>query len=62
MFGCAFLGDEKIESFVWLFETFKKSMGGKCPITIFTDQDTAMSKAIEKVNLYYVIVVNLCSQ
>ncbi|XP_056692848.1 protein FAR1-RELATED SEQUENCE 5-like [Spinacia oleracea] len=29
MFGCAFIGDEKIESFVWLLQTFKKSMGGK---------------------------------
>lgn len=48
MFGCAFLGDEKIESFVWLFETFKKAMGGRCPTTIFTDH-TAMAKAIEKV-------------
>ncbi|XP_057766866.1 protein FAR1-RELATED SEQUENCE 5-like [Salvia miltiorrhiza] len=27
MFGCAFLSNEKIETFVWLFETFKKSMG-----------------------------------
>lgn len=49
MFGCAFLSDEKIESFEWLFEAFKKSMGGKCPITIFTDQDQAISNAIEKV-------------
>ncbi|XP_021762252.1 protein FAR1-RELATED SEQUENCE 5-like [Chenopodium quinoa] len=49
MFGCAFIGDEKIESFVWLLETFKKSMGGKCPISIFTDQDQAMCSAIQKV-------------
>ncbi|KAL2902454.1 Protein FAR1-RELATED SEQUENCE 5 [Bienertia sinuspersici] len=49
MFGCAFIGDEKIESFVWLLETFKKSMGNKAPITLFTDQDIAMSKAISKV-------------
>uniref|UniRef100_A0A803ML54 MULE transposase domain-containing protein n=1 Tax=Chenopodium quinoa TaxID=63459 RepID=A0A803ML54_CHEQI len=48
MFGCAFIGDEKIESFVWLLETFKKSMGGKCPISIFTDQDQAMCSAIQK--------------
>ncbi|XP_021727208.1 protein FAR1-RELATED SEQUENCE 5-like [Chenopodium quinoa] len=49
MFGCAFIGDEKIESFVWLLETSKKSMGGKCPISIFTDQDQAMCSAIQKV-------------
>ncbi|XP_057775333.1 protein FAR1-RELATED SEQUENCE 5-like [Salvia miltiorrhiza] len=49
MFGCAFLSNEKIDTFVWLFETFKKYMGGKSPISLFTDQDLAMSKAIEKV-------------
>ncbi|XP_056698096.1 protein FAR1-RELATED SEQUENCE 5-like [Spinacia oleracea] len=49
MFGCAFIGDEKIESFVWLLQTFKKSMGGKSPISIFTDQDAAMNNAIHQV-------------
>ncbi|XP_056695307.1 protein FAR-RED IMPAIRED RESPONSE 1-like [Spinacia oleracea] len=42
-------GDEKIESFVWLLQTFKKSMGGKSPISIFTDQDAAMNNAINPV-------------
>ncbi|XP_073130235.1 protein FAR1-RELATED SEQUENCE 5-like [Henckelia pumila] len=49
MFGCAFLADEKVESFQWLFEVFKKSMAGKCPVSLFTDQDQAISNAIEKV-------------
>lgn len=49
MFGCAFIGDEKTETFVWLLETFKKSMEQKEPITVFTDQDMAMSNAISKV-------------
>lgn len=49
MFGCAFIGDEKAATFVWLLETFKKSMEQKEPITIFTDQDMAMSTAISKV-------------
>ncbi|XP_056688352.1 protein FAR1-RELATED SEQUENCE 5-like [Spinacia oleracea] len=44
MFACAFLGDEKTESFVWLFETFKKAMGDKSPITLFTDQDAGMAR------------------
>ncbi|KAK9726864.1 hypothetical protein RND81_05G242200 [Saponaria officinalis] len=40
----------KTESFEWLFETFSESMGGNVfPISIFTDQDQAMSNAIEKV-------------
>ncbi|XP_056688482.1 protein FAR1-RELATED SEQUENCE 5-like [Spinacia oleracea] len=49
MFGCAFIGDEKIESFVWLLQTFKKSMGGKSPISIFTDQYAAMNNVINQV-------------
>ncbi|XP_021773621.1 protein FAR1-RELATED SEQUENCE 5-like [Chenopodium quinoa] len=49
MFACSFIGDETIESFVWLFETFKKAMGGKCPVSLFTDQDAAMAAAIPKV-------------
>ncbi|KAL8530526.1 hypothetical protein ACS0TY_007531 [Phlomoides rotata] len=47
-FACVFLADEKTESFEWLFEVFKKSMGGKTPVTIFTDQDLAMGNTIAK--------------
>ncbi|KAH6785155.1 hypothetical protein C2S51_037610 [Perilla frutescens var. frutescens] len=49
MFGCAFLTDEKIDTFEWLLEVFKKSMKLKCPITIFTDQDHAITNALSKV-------------
>ncbi|KAL8473735.1 hypothetical protein ACS0TY_030544 [Phlomoides rotata] len=48
-FACAFLADETIESFKWLFETFKKSMRGRCPVTLLTDQDHAIASAIEQV-------------
>ncbi|XP_056688065.1 protein FAR1-RELATED SEQUENCE 11-like [Spinacia oleracea] len=41
-------GDEKIELFVWLLQTFKKSMGGKSPISIFTDQDATMNNVISQ--------------
>ncbi|XP_056690383.1 protein FAR1-RELATED SEQUENCE 5-like [Spinacia oleracea] len=47
MFACAFIGDETTESFVWVFETFLKAMGGKHPISIFTDQDAAIAAGIE---------------
>ncbi|XP_061999955.1 protein FAR1-RELATED SEQUENCE 5-like [Rosa rugosa] len=47
LFGCAFLSDERTDSFTWLFETFLESMGNKRPKTIFTDEDNAMEKAIE---------------
>ncbi|XP_021857698.2 protein FAR1-RELATED SEQUENCE 5-like [Spinacia oleracea] len=48
MFACVFLGDEKTESFVWLFETFKKAMADKSLITLITDQDAVMARAIKK--------------
>ncbi|KAH6760628.1 hypothetical protein C2S51_017577 [Perilla frutescens var. frutescens] len=38
---------ERIESFIWLFEVFKKSMEGKSHVSIFTDQDLAIGTAIE---------------
>ncbi|PKA51769.1 Protein FAR1-like sequence 5 [Apostasia shenzhenica] len=46
-FGVAFLMDETTESFVWLFNTFLKSMGDRQPITIFTNLHEAMDKAVE---------------
>ncbi|XP_055961244.1 protein FAR1-RELATED SEQUENCE 5-like [Mercurialis annua] len=49
IFGCAFLSDERDETFEWLFNTFLESMGNRAPKTIFTDQDKAMEKAIGKV-------------
>ncbi|XP_021719176.1 protein FAR1-RELATED SEQUENCE 5-like [Chenopodium quinoa] len=49
MFACSFIGDETTNSFVGLFETFKKAMGGKCHVSLFIDQDAAMLAAIPKV-------------
>lgn len=49
MFGCAFISDEKTETFEWLFQMFKISMGEKVPKTVFTDQDLAIANAIGKV-------------
>ena len=51
IFGCAFLLDETIASFKWLFKSFLDSIGNRSPITIFTDQDQAISNAIEEVFL-----------
>ena len=45
-FGCAFLLDETIVSFTWLFEIFLESMGNKKSKTIFTKQCQAMKNAI----------------
>ena len=41
--------DETKDSFIWLFETFIDAHKGRQPKTIYTDQDAAMGKAIEKV-------------
>ncbi|XP_078157878.1 protein FAR1-RELATED SEQUENCE 9-like isoform X2 [Carex rostrata] len=49
MFGCAFLLDESIESYEWLFRSFVESMGGHAPKSLFTDQNPAAAKAIENV-------------
>ncbi|KAG9439113.1 hypothetical protein H6P81_019278 [Aristolochia fimbriata] len=49
LFGCALLADETEATFTWLFETWLKCMWGKHPISIITDQDMAMGKAIGKV-------------
>ncbi|KAK0593930.1 hypothetical protein LWI29_030171 [Acer saccharum] len=49
VFACAFLSDETTDSFIWLFEQFKKAMPGGAPKMIITDQDLAMTKAISEV-------------
>ncbi|XP_019164429.1 PREDICTED: protein FAR1-RELATED SEQUENCE 5-like [Ipomoea nil] len=47
-FGAGLLLEEDIESYVWLFEKFKKAMGME-PRIIVTDQDPAMKVAIPTV-------------
>ncbi|CAH9118102.1 unnamed protein product [Cuscuta europaea] len=49
MFGCGFMLNEKVESFVWLFQTFLKSMGVKHPISFMIDQSFSMAAAIKYV-------------
>ncbi|XP_050387392.1 protein FAR1-RELATED SEQUENCE 9-like [Argentina anserina] len=44
IFGAALLYDETTETFRWLFDTFAKTMLGKKPKSILTDQDPAMFK------------------
>lgn len=48
-FGVRFLVDEKIDSFIWLFEKFLEVMRGRQPNLIITYQDHAMKVGIEKV-------------
>ena len=51
VFGAVLLYDETFESFKWLFQTFLKAHSGKQPKTIYTDQDSAMGKAVKEVFL-----------
>ncbi|XP_047337223.1 protein FAR1-RELATED SEQUENCE 5-like [Impatiens glandulifera] len=46
IFGVSLLYDETSMSFEWLFDTFSKAMREKKPITILTDQDASMAKAL----------------
>ncbi|KAK3205573.1 hypothetical protein Dsin_019619, partial [Dipteronia sinensis] len=52
IFGGALMYNERIDSFIWLFETFLQAMSEKTPKTIFTNQDAAMAKAILHVMPY----------
>lgn len=45
VFACLFLSDETTNSFLWLFEHFKKATPGGSPKMIITDQDSTMTKA-----------------
>ncbi|KAL5570867.1 hypothetical protein UlMin_020464 [Ulmus minor] len=49
LFGCAFLFDETLNSFVWLLKTFMIAMGNRQPITLFTDECQTVASAIELV-------------
>lgn len=46
IFGAAFLYDETIESFKWLFKVFLEAMSGRNPKTILIDQDDIITEAI----------------
>ena len=47
--GAAFLANEKIESYEWLFKTFLNAMGGVAPHLIITDEDASMKAAIAQI-------------
>lgn len=49
IFGQAFLYDETVESFKWLFEAFKNAMSGKQPQVILTDRPETIINAIAAV-------------
>ena len=48
-FGCGFVRNELLDSYIWLMETFLEAMNGVAPRCIIMDQDFAMRGAIDKV-------------
>jgi hypothetical protein len=48
-FGAGFLANEKTESYIWLFQTFLRAMGGVAPRLIITDEAVSIKNAIDKV-------------
>ncbi|XP_075516564.1 protein FAR1-RELATED SEQUENCE 5-like [Primulina tabacum] len=51
VFGCGFLSDEKIDTFVWLPNKFLETMPKDAPNLIITDQDPAMMKTVAQLFL-----------
>ena len=49
VFGCAIVSDETEQTYVWLLQTFLRSMCQKMPKSVITDADAAMIKAIREV-------------
>lgn len=49
LFGCALLLDDSEASFFWLFKTFLTAMNDRQPVSIITDQDTAIQVAVSQV-------------
>jgi len=49
LFGAAMLSNEKTESYIWLFHTFLKAMGGIAPKLIITDEAASIKLAIQDV-------------
>ncbi|KAH9649585.1 protein FAR1-RELATED SEQUENCE [Citrus sinensis] len=49
VFGFALLAEETIDSYAWLLQTFLSTMGNRKPVSVITDGDKAMWKAIKTV-------------
>lgn len=49
VFGTALMYDDTEECFKWLFETFKSAMNGKEPNVVLTDQNMAITNALDLV-------------
>nr|CAN69010.1 hypothetical protein VITISV_015952 [Vitis vinifera] len=49
VFGCALLVDESVSTYTWVLETFLDAMNNKKPLSVITNGDKAMRKAIKRI-------------
>ncbi|XP_028091452.1 protein FAR1-RELATED SEQUENCE 5-like [Camellia sinensis] len=49
VFGCALLASETVETYIWVLEKFLDAMDHKMPLSVITDGDKAMCRAIKTV-------------
>ncbi|XP_059597897.1 protein FAR1-RELATED SEQUENCE 5 [Vitis vinifera] len=49
VFGSALLVDESVSTYTWVLETFLDAMNNKKPLSVITDGDKAMRKAIKRI-------------
>ena len=49
LFGCGIISHENTDSYVWLLKTFTKSNAQKHPVSVITDGDLTMQRAISVV-------------
>lgn len=49
LLGCALVAGETKSTFVWVMKTWLRAMGGQAPKVIITDQEKALTGAIEEV-------------
>lgn len=49
VFGCGIVSNETFEAYEWLLQTFLTAMAQKHPISVITDGDLAMQKAIRTI-------------
>ena len=49
LFGCGIISHENTDSYVWLLKIFTKANAQKHPVSVITDGDLAMQRAISVV-------------
>ncbi|TXG48163.1 hypothetical protein EZV62_027457 [Acer yangbiense] len=59
IFDFELLVDETVDTYTWILQTFLEAMHSKCPISVITNGDKAMGKAIKLV--MPTVVCHLCS-